>query len=83
MLSYQNKKKAKQSDITLVTYIYCNTMHGTMNLKLNFILRFRDDFIHLDQWFSGCALHPLQGPYQVSKKPQENDEKLTCHSKFR
>jgi hypothetical protein len=27
-------KKTKQSDIKLVTYRYCNTMHGTRNLKL-------------------------------------------------
>jgi hypothetical protein len=27
------KKKTKQSDIKLFTDRYCNTMHGTMNLK--------------------------------------------------
>jgi hypothetical protein len=27
------KIKPKQSDIKLVAYIYCNTMHGTVNLK--------------------------------------------------
>jgi hypothetical protein len=26
-------KKTKQSDVKLVAYRYCNTMHGTMNLK--------------------------------------------------